>query len=216
MRMRKKKNLEERLTTVSDLLFISEMENRNFSTAAEEKEYIDFDAWYAKKQPLYLEIGCGKGKFACEYAKKNPNINYKFIGMGNRTEEFLNTYNGNSVSNVEFIPFLNKEDLAEEYKNCSLFVLPSRQECWGLVINEAASFGTPIVSTYGSGAAMEFLAEDYPQFLAKPNDADELFYCIELALSYDKIEDYSKFLKEKSKRYTIENGVAAIIRACNL
>jgi len=60
------------------------------------------------------------------------------------------------------------------------------------------------------------LAEDYPQFLAKPNDADELFYCIELALSYDKIEDYSKFLKEKSKRYTIENGVAAIIRACNL
>jgi len=44
----------------------------------------------------------------------------------------------------------------------------------------------------------------------------EILYCIELALSYDKIEDYSKFLKEKSKRYTIENGVAAIIRACNL
>ena len=75
MRMRKKKNLEERLLSVEDLLFISKMEDRNFSTAVNEKEYIDFDSWFAKKQPLYLEIGCGKGKFACEYAAKNPNIN---------------------------------------------------------------------------------------------------------------------------------------------
>ncbi len=75
MRMRKKKNLEERLEAVSEFLFISKMENRNFSTAAEEKEYLDFDGWFSKKQPLYLEIGCGKGRFACEYAKAHPDIN---------------------------------------------------------------------------------------------------------------------------------------------
>ena len=32
MRMRKKKNLDERLLAVEDILFISDFENRNFKT----------------------------------------------------------------------------------------------------------------------------------------------------------------------------------------
>ena len=77
MRMRKKKNLAERLQTVSDYLFISEIDytERNFTTAANEKEYIDFATWFTTSKPLFLEIGCGKGKFACEYAKAHPEIN---------------------------------------------------------------------------------------------------------------------------------------------
>ena len=75
MRMRKKKNLEQRLEAVSDYLYISDIENRNFSTAKNEKEYIDFGAWFKRSAPLYLEVGCGKGKFACEFAKNNPDIN---------------------------------------------------------------------------------------------------------------------------------------------
>ncbi len=75
MRMRKKKNLEDRLQGVSDYLYISESEDRNFNTALLNKDYIDFDKWFKKPQPLYLEIGCGKGKFAVEYAKSHPDIN---------------------------------------------------------------------------------------------------------------------------------------------
>ena len=75
MRMRRKKNLEERLAAVSDYLFISNFEDRNFNTAKEKKEYIDFGGWFGEEKTLYLEIGCGKGKFACEYAKNNPDIN---------------------------------------------------------------------------------------------------------------------------------------------
>ena len=77
MRMRKKKNLAERLAAVSDYLFISDIDytERNFTTAANEKEYIDFSYWFKSEKPLFLEIGCGKGKFACEYAKSHPEIN---------------------------------------------------------------------------------------------------------------------------------------------
>ena len=75
MRMRKKKNLEDRLSAVLDILFISDIEDRNFETAVNIKEYLDLDNWFEKKAPLYLEIGCGKGKFACEFAKANPDIN---------------------------------------------------------------------------------------------------------------------------------------------
>ncbi len=75
MRMRKKKYLEERLQAVSDYLYIINTEDRNFNTAVLEKEYIDFEKWFGNANPIYLEIGCGKGKFACEYAKTHPEIN---------------------------------------------------------------------------------------------------------------------------------------------
>lgn len=73
--MRKKKNLKERLAAVSDYLYVSECDDRNFKTAINDKAYIDFDLWFEKPQPLYLEVGCGKGKFACEYAASHPEIN---------------------------------------------------------------------------------------------------------------------------------------------
>ncbi len=73
--MRKKKYLDERLSAVSDILFISDIEDRNFSTANEKKEYIDFDEWFNRPAPYMLEIGCGKGGFAAEYARRNPDIN---------------------------------------------------------------------------------------------------------------------------------------------
>ena len=73
--MRKKKNLEERLLAQSDILFICDIEDLNFETAVSKKEYLELDSWFEKEQPLYLEIGCGKGKFACEFAAKNPHIN---------------------------------------------------------------------------------------------------------------------------------------------
>lgn len=75
MRMRKKKNLEARLNAVKDYLYVSDSEDRNFNTAVLNKDYIDIDNWFGAKRPLYLEIGCGKGKFACEFAESNSDIN---------------------------------------------------------------------------------------------------------------------------------------------
>ena len=75
MRMRKKKHLAERLDAVNDYLFIGDFSDRNFNTAINEKEYIDLKSWFEKDAPLFLEIGCGKGRFAVEYAKRHPDIN---------------------------------------------------------------------------------------------------------------------------------------------
>ena len=69
MRMRKKKHLEERLENISELLFISDLEDRNFNNAASNPEYIDFDKLFGRTAPHILEIGCGKGGFAVEFAK---------------------------------------------------------------------------------------------------------------------------------------------------
>ena len=65
MRMRKKKNGAQRLAACSDLL-VEEREQPIKSSS---------DV-FSNDGELHLEIGCGKGGFACGMAEKYPNINF--------------------------------------------------------------------------------------------------------------------------------------------
>lgn len=104
MRMRKKKHLEDRLMAVKDILFISDIEDRNFNTAIKEKEYIDFSDWFGNDNPIYLEIGCGKGRFSCEYAKSHPEINLVAVEKsGNVLVEACETAQKEGIGNLRFI-----------------------------------------------------------------------------------------------------------------
>lgn len=104
MRMRKKKNLTERLAAVKDLLYISESEDRNFNTAINNKDYIDFDSWFGASKPLYLEIGCGKGRFACEFAAAHPEINLIAVEKeANVIVSACELAKGMNLKNVRFI-----------------------------------------------------------------------------------------------------------------
>ncbi len=151
---------------------------------------------------------------ALEVARKDKAHKYKFVGTGIRTEDFIKD-NNICDENIEVIPFLQKLELEEEYQKCRMLLLPSRRECWGLVVNEAASFGTPIVSTWGSGAAVEFLSDEYPQYLAEPENPDSLLCAIEKLRESDAIS-YSEYLIKKSESYSIEASVKAHVKACQL
>lgn len=148
---------------------------------------------------------------AFDVAKNTPKINYKFIGMGNRTDLFKKELQSDKFDNIEVIPFLQKNDLIEEYKKCKAMLLPTRQECWGLVINEAASFGTPVVSTCGSGAAVEYLRGKYDKYLAIANDSVDLRNKLLNLINEPNLDDYSNYLKDKSKKYSIEQMVRSHI-----
>ena len=143
---------------------------------------------------------------AIQVARMDSSIKYKFVGMGKRADIFITEQHVRELKNVTVIPFLQKEELQNEYKKAKAVVLPSRQECWGLVVNEAASFGTPIISTRGSGAAVEFLEEQYSQYLAIPGDAKSLYDAIAKLIESDN-SDYERFLKHKSLDYSIERMV---------
>ena len=76
MRMRKKGNLELRLESCADIVTVADLADKNMSTAAEKKDYLDLESIFGNANPVRLEIGCGKGKFVCETAQLNPDINF--------------------------------------------------------------------------------------------------------------------------------------------
>ncbi len=71
MRMRKKKNLEDRLAACAPVLLYPRCSERHYEKAAAGEEYIDIAALFGEDKPIDLEIGCGKGGFACQLAERD-------------------------------------------------------------------------------------------------------------------------------------------------
>ena len=65
MRMRKKKNLIPRMEKAGEYLF-----------DVSEKGGLHAIGIFKKDAPLYLENGCGKGRFLCEHALRHPDRLY--------------------------------------------------------------------------------------------------------------------------------------------
>lgn len=74
MRMHRKKNLEARLEACGEEIIYLDRDNKNFSDKSA-KQLLDFGKIFKNDNPVILEIGCGKGQFAREFAKQNTNIN---------------------------------------------------------------------------------------------------------------------------------------------
>lgn len=72
MRMRKKKNLEDRLALCAPVLLSPVCEEKHYGKAAAGEDYVDLKALFGTEQPIELEIGCGKGGFACALAAGQP------------------------------------------------------------------------------------------------------------------------------------------------
>lgn len=81
MRMRRKHNLDERLEQVKDYILERTIEDRNMKTSVEIKDYLDYRIIFGNDNPVELEIGCGKGRFINEMAKRHPDTNFIAIEM---------------------------------------------------------------------------------------------------------------------------------------
>ena len=75
------------------------------------------------------------------------------VGAGSRGGEL----SGTAPPNVRFVGAVSRAELPDWYAAADVFVLPSRSEQWGMVLNEAAHAGLPLVATDAAGAAYELI-----------------------------------------------------------
>jgi glycosyltransferase involved in cell wall biosynthesis len=81
--------------------------------------------------------------------------------------------------NVSFLGWVARDALPSLYANADIVAMPSRSDPWGLVLNEAALAGLPLVSTTAAGAAWDMIEEGVNGFRVPPRDARALRAAIE-------------------------------------
>lgn len=133
--------------------------------------------------------------------------------VGNGTEDEIQTLKkqiekANLAGTVEFCGFKQGKDLLEEYQCASAFILPTREDCFGLVLLEAACMGTPVITSKYADGAYDIITENVNGAIIDPYNAEEFGKTISNVLQNTgkfKVDEniYEKFsFKSVSKGYT--------------
>lgn len=129
-----------------------------------------------------------------------------YIVGGKATEEYLSLKKKYHLSNIHFVDFVKKPRLSEYYEAADLFVLPTREDIWGLVINEAMAYGLPVITTDQCVAGVEMVKNDINGKII-PVDSDWKFE-IESFLSRIDLHTISVNNLRTSAEFSIENMAA--------
>lgn len=106
---------------------------------------------------------------------------------------------------IHFLEFMAKEELREYYLAADVFVLPTREDAWGLVINEAVACGLPVVTTHRCIAGMEMLREGRNGFLVPTEEPEQLAEAVNRILKDQELEKSMRVNNlELAKHYSIE------------
>lgn len=190
---------------------LNEEDILNEVTSIEEKIKIKNELGI-KEQKVILSVGQfihRKGFDILLKASKglNENIGVIIIG-GEVTNEYLDLKEEMELKNVYFEGFKTKDELQKYYKAADLFVLPTREDIWGLVINEAIAYGLPVITTDKCIAGLELINNDINGQIVEVDNYKMLNIKLnEIINDNNKLILMSKNSINKSKKYTIEEMV---------
>lgn len=171
----------------------------------------EFDIKYSKVIISVGRIIHQKGfDILLKLAKELKDTGVYIIG-GKANLELLELKNKLDLNNVHFIDFISKDNLDKYFLISDLFVLATRKDEYGLVINEAMAKGLPIVSTDMCGAALELVENMINGFIVPVNNLLELEIKVKMILGNKSLRDKmaTESLK-KIRKYTVENMSARI------
>lgn len=137
MRPRKIRNLTARRENCTDLRIPYTLESFDFRTNEKNENFFDIEEIFGREAPLVMEIGCGKGQFVCEYAKRNPDKNIIAVEcVPTVLVEACERVKKENIENIRFLEmkaeylplFMEDNSVCEIYLNFSTPYPKSRHE----------------------------------------------------------------------------------------
>lgn len=142
----------------------------------------------------------------------NGKISVCLVG-GQATRKYEEIVEKYSLTNIRFFKFMPSEKLEEFYTAADVFVLPTREDIWGLVINEAMAYGLPVISTNKCNSAMELVRDGSAGFVIPADDPKELARRITELIDNDELrERMSRNSLRIIRNHTIERMASEFIK----
>ena len=148
---------------------------------------------------------------------ENKNIALVIVGHGKLYNKLLKVCREKGIDNVIFTGSIKDlNELIKYYCMADIFVLPTLEDIWGFVINEAMACSLPVVSTRTSQAAREMVIHGENGYIVREADSEALYDALKKLVYNHKLrEEMGKksrqILIQKFKvDYTVEGFIRAI------
>ncbi len=124
--------------------------------------------WFKQKpRPVILTVGQliqrkGLHKLieACgRLAARGIDFTLAIVGQGPERDHLIELAKQNRIEHFFILPNQSQPILNEIYRAADVFVFPTLEDVWGLVVNEAMWAGVPVLCSQYAGCAPELLAE---------------------------------------------------------
>jgi glycosyltransferase involved in cell wall biosynthesis len=131
----------------------------------------------------YLYVGkliAGKGIVELLDAWENftnvmdDQVSLVLVGDGPEKEIFKRRVSDRDLRGVKFVPFVQPNELPNLYHAADVLVFPTLQDVWGLVVNEAMTFGLPAICSQYAGCAADLVIEDKNGWVVDPKNREDL------------------------------------------
>ncbi|MFR3559784.1 MAG: glycosyltransferase family 4 protein [Paraclostridium sordellii] len=118
--------------------------------------------------------------------KKGIDIEYTIVGNIQDSKLYKTIKN---TDFIKYIPYKDRKELINIYRDNDIFIMPSINESFGLVYLEAISQGIPVIYTRGQGFDRQF-KEGEVGFSVNPFNLYEIVDCIEkIQANYETISN---------------------------
>ena len=164
-----------------------------FTPYAVDNDYFQNSYWEVPEMNLRRTLGLPLDKKIVLYSgkyidKKRPmdlleafrrlnseNYFLVMVGEGQLRSEMETFIRKNNLKNVRLTGFVNQGEIPAYYKVANVFVMCSGMgETWGLSVNEAMIFGTPLLVSRTSGCSVDLVKEGYNGFIFPEGDIEAL------------------------------------------
>lgn len=163
----------------------------------------------AKKRPLDALAGFLRARDA------GP-CGLVYVGSGELQSELERAVMAaGAADSVRMLGFRNQSELPEIYGACDVLVLPSDNEPWGLVVNEAFACGMAALVSDRVGAAPDLIADE--ECLFPPGDVGRLGAAMrKLVAEPDALRALKQAATARVRRWGLEQTVEGFVRGTQL
>jgi len=134
-----------------------------------------------RMRPCFLFVGAINARKGWRYLLEAASLLVKkgiddfsvvFVGAGNQEEELLRGIAGHELGHIaHYVGPVPYHQIASYYKEADVFVFPTTEDVWGLVLIEAMAFGLPVVCSKYAGSR-EIVEHEKNGFIVDPRDVE--------------------------------------------
>lgn len=111
----------------------------------------------------------------CAVHKSYPKARLDLVGSGPLAEQLKSRVAALGMDDaIAFLGSKSLDEIAELFMKCTALVLPSHSEPWGLVVNEALSYGCPVVVSSACGCVPDLAIDGLTGYSFEVGDVDGL------------------------------------------
>jgi len=146
--------------------------------------------------------------------KVENDVSLLLVGYGPLEGKYKNYINKKQIKDVFFHEHLGVEEIPKIYAISNVFVLPSLEETWGVVINEAMACGLPVVTTRKVGSSDDLVEHGRNGYVVKSGSYRQLEMALKKIISDSTLANrMSSASLAKIREITPREGAKAFIKA---